>query len=583
MSTVNIKINGYDYTMKHGITILDASFETLKFQREFLQQPIPTLYYLKGVVDVDDSGVCVVEADGKLVNASTTRIREGMEIQTRSDAVMAARREALAKILAIHNKSCVYCMRSTQCELQNLLHEYGFTDEAELPMSSIQPLDLSSVVLVRDNNKCIRCKRCVNVCAKMQAVSAIAATGTGLEASIEPASPKGLAAASCVNCGQCVAVCPVGALTEKPQWELVKEAIADPDKFVVVQVAPAVRAALGESFEFPIGVDTEGRIAGALRRLGFDKVFDTKVGADLTIIEEANELIQRIENDGVLPMMTSCCPGWVKYAEHFYPDLLDNLSTCKSPHTMFGAIIKSWYAEKMDIPKEKIVTVSVMPCTAKKFEITRPDECGAGVPDVDYVITTNELGKMLKDAEIQLEAISPSERFDEPLGEGTGAGVIFGATGGVMEAALRTAVEKLTGKPLEKLEFVDVRGMNGIKEAAYELNGTTVKVAVASGLANANALLTKIKNGEADYQFVEIMACPGGCVNGGGQPHQPAAVRALQDVPNLRADALYRSDDHSALRKSHDNPALNQIYAEYLGEPGSEKAHQLLHTSYIMR
>lgn len=583
MNTVNIKINGYDYTMKHGITILDASFETLKFQREYLQQPIPTLYYLKGVVDVDDSGICVVEADGKLVNASTTRIREGMEIQTRSEAVMAARREALAKILAIHNKSCIYCMRSTQCELQNLLHEYGFTDEAELPMSDIQPLDTSSAVLVRDNNKCIRCKRCVNVCAKMQAVSAIAATGTGLDASIEPASPKGLAAASCVNCGQCVAVCPVGALTEKPQWEQVKEAIEDPDKFVVVQVAPAVRAALGESFEFPVGVDTEGRIAGALRRLGFDKVFDTKVAADLTIIEEANELIERIENNGVLPLMTSCCPGWIKYAEHFYPDMLDNLSTCKSPHTMFGALIKSWYAEKMNIPKEKIVTVSVMPCTAKKFEITRPDECGAGVPDVDYVITTNELGKMLKDAEIQLEAISPSERFDEPLGDGTGAGVIFGATGGVMEAALRTAVEKLTGKSLEKLEFVDVRGMNGIKEAAYELNGTTVKVAVASGLANANALLTKIKNGEADYQFIEIMACPGGCVNGGGQPHQPAAVRALQDVPAMRAAALYRSDDQSALRKSHENPELNKIYAEYLGEPGGEKAHKLLHTGYIMR
>ena len=396
MKTVNIKINGYDYAMKQGITILDASLETLKFQREYLRQPIPTLYYLKGVKDVDDSGVCVVEADGKLVNASTTRVCEGMEIQTRSDAVMAARREALAKILAIHNKSCIYCARSTSCELQELLHEYGFTDEADLPMEKIELPDNSSVVLVRDNNKCIRCGRCINVCAKVQAVSAICATGEGLDKTIAPASPKGLAAASCVNCGQCVAVCPVGALTEKPQWEQVKEAIADPEKFVVVQVAPAVRAALGETFEFPLGVDTEGRIAGALRKLGFDKVFDTKVGADLTIIEEANELIERIENGGVLPMLTSCCPGWIKYAEHFYPDMLDNLSSCKSPHTMFGALIKSWYAEKMGIPKEKIVTVSVMPCTAKKFEITRPDECGADVPDVDYVITTNELGAMLK-------------------------------------------------------------------------------------------------------------------------------------------------------------------------------------------
>lgn len=583
MKTVNIKINGYDYAMKQGITILDASLETLKFQREYLRQPIPTLYYLKGVKDVDDSGVCVVEADGKLVNASTTRVCEGMEIQTRSDAVMAARREALAKILAIHNKSCIYCARSTSCELQELLHEYGFTDEADLPMEKIELPDNSSVVLVRDNNKCIRCGRCINVCAKVQAVSAICATGEGLDKTIAPASPKGLAAASCVNCGQCVAVCPVGALTEKPQWEQVKEAIADPEKFVVVQVAPAVRAALGETFEFPLGVDTEGRIAGALRKLGFDKVFDTKVGADLTIIEEANELIERIENGGVLPMLTSCCPGWIKYAEHFYPDMLDNLSSCKSPHTMFGALIKSWYAEKMGIPKEKIVTVSVMPCTAKKFEITRPDECGADVPDVDYVITTNELGAMLKDAEIQLEAISPSEQFDEPLGEGTGAGVIFGASGGVMEAALRTAVEKLTGKPLENLEFTDVRGMNGIKEASYDLNGTQVKVAVVSGLANANALLTRIKTGEADYQFVEIMACPGGCVNGGGQPHQPAVVRALQDVPAVRAAALYLNDDQSVLRKSHENPELNKIYADYLGKPGSEKAHKLLHTSYIMR
>ena len=583
MKTVNIKINGYDYAMKQGITILDASLETLKFQREYLRQPIPTLYYLKGVKDVDDSGVCVVEADGKLVNASTTRVCEGMEIQTRSDAVMAARREALAKILAIHNKSCIYCARSTSCELQELLHEYGFTDEADLPMEKIELPDNSSVVLVRDNNKCIRCGRCINVCAKVQAVSAICATGEGLDKTIAPASPKGLAAASCVNCGQCVAVCPVGALTEKPQWEQVKEDIADPEKFVVGQVAPAVRAALGETFEFPLGVDTEGRIAGALRKLGFDKVFDTKVGADLTIIEEANELIERIENGGVLPMLTSCCPGWIKYAEHFYPDMLDNLSSCKSPHTMFGALIKSWYAEKMGIPKEKIVTVSVMPCTAKKFEITRPDECGADVPDVDYVITTNELGAMLKDAEIQLEAISPSERFDEPLGEGPGAGVIFGASGGVMEAALRTAVEKLTGKPLENLEFTDVRGMNGIKEASYDLNGTQVKVAVVSGLANANALLTRIKTGEADYQFVEIMACPGGCVNGGGQPHQPAVVRALQDVPAVRAAALYLNDDQSVLRKSHENPELNKIYADYLGKPGSEKAHKLLHTSYIMR
>lgn len=583
MSTVNIKINGYDYTMKKGITILDASFETLKMQREFMQQKIPTLYYLKGVMDVDLSGVCVAEVNGELVNASMTRIKDGMEIQTRTPAVMAARKEALKKILAQHNKSCIYCLRSTSCELQNLLHEYGFTDEPELPKEKIEPLDLSSKVLVRDNNKCIKCKRCINVCAKMQAVSAIAATGEGLDTVIAPSSPAGLAAASCVNCGQCVAVCPVGALTERDQTQAVRDALNDLEKYVVIQVAPAVRAALGEAFEFPIGVDVEGRIAEGLRRLGFDKVFDTKFGADLTIMEEASELIGRIQKDGVLPMITSCCPGWIKYAEHFYPDMLDHISTCKSPHQMQGAIVKTYIAEKENVKKENIVMVSVMPCTAKKFEITREDENGAGVADVDISITTNELAKLFKEAELQLEAMNPSTVFDDPLGKGTGAAVIFGATGGVMEAALRTAAEKLSGKELGSLDYKAVRGMNGIKEAEVDIDGTIVKVAVASGLANANALLTRIKSGEADYQFVEIMACPGGCVNGGGQPHQTAEVRALTDVPAERAAALYRNDANSAIRKSHENPAILDLYREFLGEPGSEIAHELLHTSYIPR
>lgn len=582
MRTVNIKINGYDYTMKKGITILDASFETLKMQREFMQQKIPTLYYLKGVQDVDLSGVCVAEVAGEIVNASTTRIEEGMEIQTHTPAVMEARKKALAEILAKHNKSCLYCFRSTSCELQDLLKEYGFTDEPDLPMKNIEELDLSSKVLVRDNNKCIKCKRCINVCAKMQAVSAIACTGDGLDAEIRPASTAGLAAASCVNCGQCVAVCPVGALTEKTQMDQVKDAIADPQKYVVVQVAPAVRAALGEAFEFPIGVDVEGRMAEALRRLGFDKVFDTKFGADLTIMEESNELIERLKNDGELPLITSCCPGWIKYAEHFYPDMLENISSCKSPHQMQGAIVKTYVANQEHIAKEKIVMVSVMPCTAKKFEITRDDECGAGVPDVDYVITTNELAAMLKDAEIQLEAMNPNAKFDLPLGLGTGAAAIFGVTGGVMEAALRTAVETLTGKEAA-IEYTAVRGMNGIKEASVDVDGTEIKVAVASGLANANQLLTAIKNGMADYQFVEIMACPGGCINGGGQPHQNAATRVLTNVPKTRGEALYRNDANSAMRKSHENPAVKEVYKNLLGEPGSEKAHELLHTSYVIR
>lgn len=582
MRTVNIKINGYDYTMKKGITILDASFETLKMQREFMQQKIPTLYYLKDVQDVDLSGVCVAEVAGEIVNASTTRIEEGMEIQTHTPAVMEARKKALTEILAKHNKSCLYCFRSTSCELQDLLKEYGFTDEPDLPMKNIEELDLSSKVLVRDNNKCIKCKRCINVCAKMQAVSAIACTGDGLDAEIRPASTAGLAAASCVNCGQCVAVCPVGALTEKTQMDQVKDAIADPEKYVVVQVAPAVRAALGEAFEFPIGVDVEGRMAEALRRLGFDKVFDTKFGADLTIMEESNELIERLKNDGELPLITSCCPGWIKYAEHFYPDMLENISSCKSPHQMQGAIVKTYVANQEHIAKEKIVMVSVMPCTAKKFEITRDDECGAGVPDVDYVITTNELATMLKEAEIQLEAMNPNAKFDLPLGLGTGAAVIFGVTGGVMEAALRTAVETLTGKEAA-VEYTAVRGMNGIKEASVDVDGTEVKVAVASGLANANQLLTAIKNGTADYQFVEIMACPGGCINGGGQPHQNAATRVLTNVPKTRGEALYRNDANSAMRKSHENPAVKEVYKNLLGKPGSEKAHEILHTSYVIR
>ena len=580
MQTIHINVNTIELRVKKGTTILEAVRDA---QFPFLDMKIPTLYYLKGVCDVDDSGVCIVEADGEIVNASRVRVKDGMKIQTRTPAVVEARKKALAAILKIHNKDCINCMRVGTCELQELLHEYGFRDEAELSEENLVELDLSSKVLVRDNNKCIRCKRCINVCAKMQAVSAIVATGEGLDTEIVPASSRGLAAASCVNCGQCVAVCPTGALTEKDQTDLVKEALADPEKYVVVQVAPAVRAALGEAFDFNIGVDVEGRIAGALRALGFDKVFDTKVGADLTIMEESAELIDRIRNDGVLPMITSCCPGWIKYAEHFYPDMLDNISSCKSPHTMFGAVIKSYFARKEGIDKNNIVVVSVMPCTAKKFEITREDECGAGVPDVDIVITTNELAKLIKDAELQFEFYGNNEKFDEPLGNGTGAGVIFGATGGVMEAALRTAVEKLTGKELQKLEFTEVRGMNGIKEAAYDLNGAEVKVAIASGLANANALLTKIKAGEAEYQFVEIMACPGGCVNGGGQPHQFPEVRALNNVPALRAAALYKNDENSKLRKSHENPVIEELYDSFLGVPGSRLAHELLHTTYKAR
>ena len=433
----------------------------------------------------------------------------------------------------------------------------GLKNAETMPVEKLEPWDTSSVVLIRDNNKCIKCKRCINVCAKVQAVSAIVATGEGLDTVVQPSSPAGLAAASCVNCGQCVAVCPVGALTEKTAIDAVKEEIANPNKKVFVQVAPAVRAALGEAFEFNLGVDVEGRIAGALRDLGFDKVFDTKVAADLTIIEEANELIDRVQNGGVLPMFTSCCPAWVKYAEHFYPEMLPNLSSCKAPHTMFGAVLKSYYAEKEGLNKEDIVVVSVMPCTAKKFEITREDMDGAGVPDVDYVLTTNELAKMIKDAELRFEFYSNKDKFDDPFNCGTGAGVIFGRTGGVMEAALRTAADKLPG--------------------------VEIKTAVVSGLAEANELLKKIKSGEWDVQFVEVMACPGGCVNGGGQPHQDAKTRLLNDIPKIRKAALDANDEKCEIRKSHEDPAMIKLYEEYMGEPGGERAHKLLHTTYKIR
>ena len=580
LDTVTFKINGIDITAPKDMSILQAvQYADIKYA----DVDIPTLHYLKDVNEIDESGVCVVEVVGKqgLIPAWSCPISEGMEVLTETEKVVEFRKETLRKILEIHDHDCVNCNRTANCELQVLLKRYDMQDEQPAHKKK-DVIDASSIV-VRDTNKCIRCRRCVTVCEKVQGIGAISVTGEGLGAMVAPVSEKGLNYTNCVNCGQCITVCPVGALYERDDTDEVFAAIADQEKFVIVEIAPSVRAALGEALEeFPLGVDVEGKLAAALRRLGFDKVFDTKFSADLTIMEEANEFLNRVQSGGVLPMMTSCCPGWIKYCEHEFPTMINHLSSCKSPQQMFGAVAKSYYAERMGIDKKDIVVVSVMPCTAKKFEMHRDDQNGAGVPDVDISITNRELARMIKKVGIQLEAM-PAEEFDQPLGLGTGAGVIFGATGGVMEAALRTAVEKLTGKELAELDFTEVRGLNGIREASYDVNGMSIKVAVASGLANAKELTARIQNGEAEYHFVEVMACPGGCVNGGGQPQQMASVRAVADIRAVRAEALYSNDAKSKVRKSHENPAIIELYDTYLGGPGSEKAHHLLHTTYVKR
>ena len=577
METVNIKINGMPVQAPAGSTILEAA--------RLAHIDIPTLCFLKDINEIGACRICVVEVKGarSLVAACVYPIAEGMEITTNSPKVLDSRKKTLELILSDHDRKCLSCVRSTNCELQKLCNDLKVENETiyEGDRNNFD-IDDSAAHMLRDNNKCILCRRCVAVCDKVQGIGVIGANERGFKTNISTAFDMDLAETSCVSCGQCIAVCPTGALQEKDSTEEVFKALNDPDKYVVVQTAPAVRAALGEAFGLPIGTNVEGKMVAALRRLGFKKVFDTDFAADLTIMEEATELLDRIKNGGKLPMITSCSPGWIKYCEHYYPDMLENLSSCKSPQQMFGAITKTYFAEKNNIDPEKIVMVSVMPCTAKKFEIGRDDQNAAGVPDVDISITTRELAKMIDRLGINFLSL-PDEKFDDPLGESTGAAVIFGATGGVMEAALRTAVEFLTGDKLENLDFVDVRGTKGIKEASYNVAGMDIKVAVASGLANARQLLDDVKSGKADYHFIEIMGCPGGCVNGGGQPQLPASVRNFTDIRALRAAALYRQDAEMKIRKSHENPAIKKLYDEYLEKPGSHKAHHILHTSYVAR
>lgn len=573
---VNVTIDGKQVQVPEGSTVLEAA--------KIAGINIPTLCYLKGINEIGSCRVCVVEIKGgrALQAACVYPVSEGLEVYTNSPAVRQSRKATVELILSNHDRSCLTCVRNRNCELQALADSLGidkirFTGENEK-----HEIDQLSPSIVRDNNKCVLCRRCVSVCKNVQTVSVIDSAYRGIKTRIGSAFDMSLNDVPCVCCGQCIVACPVGALHENEQIDQVWKALADPSKHVVVQTAPAVRAGLGEEFGMPMGTPVTGKMAAALRRIGFAKVFDTDFGADLTIMEEGNELLERIENGGTLPMITSCSPGWVKFCEHFFPEFIPNLSSCKSPHQMFGAVLKSYYAEKNNLDPKDIYVVSVMPCSSKKYESARDEMNATGYRDVDAVITTRELAKMIKQSGIEFSALE-DENFDDPFGIGTGAGVIFGATGGVMEAALRTVKELAEGEELKNIDFDAVRGTKGIKEASVNIAGKDIKVAVVHGLGNARKVLEDVKAGKADYQFIEIMACPGGCVTGGGQPIVNSKTLAEVDVKRERAKALYQEDKSLPIRQSHKNPAIKMIYDEFLEKAGSHKAHKLLHTHYHER
>ena len=575
MDTVNIKINGRDYTVAKNLTVLEACREA--------NINIPTLCYMKGINEIGACRLCLVEIKGarSLAAACVQPISEGMEINTNTPAVRNARKLNLELILSDHDMNCLSCDKNQKCELQKYCKEYGVTDlnhfagaKNKFEVESVTPY------LVRDNNKCILCRRCVAVCKHNQGVGVIGANDRGFDTHIGCAFEQTLDKTSCIGCGQCVVACPTAALTEKDDTAKVWDAIHDPKKHVAICAAPSVRATLGECFDMKPGTDVEGKMVAAIKRLGFDGVYNMNLTADLTILEEANEFLQRFTTGGKLPLITSCSPGWVKYCEHYYPEFTDNLSSCKSPQQMFGALYKTYFAEKNNLDPKDIFFVSVIPCTAKKFEVQRDHQNAAGVPDVDVAITTRELAKMIESAGIDFVTL-PDEQFDSPFEIGSGAGAIFGATGGVMEAALRTAAATL-GVKLDKLELEEVRGTDAIKKATYKLGDHTVNVAVASGTANAKTLLEQVKAGEK-IDFIEIMACPGGCVNGGGQPVQPMSVRNYTDLKAIRAKVLYDADKDLPYRESHKNPEVEMLYKEFFGKPGSEKAHHILHTKYVKR
>ncbi len=573
---VTLKIDGRTVQAEDGMTVLEACLQ------EGIR--IPTLCNLKDINNIGACRMCLVEdaKSGKLQASCVLPVSEGLEVKTASPKVLEARRAVLELILSDHDRSCLTCKRNQTCELQALANEMGVSEIEFQGTRIIKTIDELSPSVVRDNNKCILCRRCVAACAKTQGVCAIGVQNRGFKSQIGSEFGKSLGEVACINCGQCIAACPTGALTEKDATKEVWAALNDPKKFVVFQPAPAVRVAIGEEFGMPIGTRCTGKLAAAMRRLGADRVFDVDFAADLTIMEEGTELLQRIQNGGVLPMITSCSPGWIKFCEHFYPEFIPNLSTCKSPNQMQGAVTKTYFAEKNGLDPRDIFVVSVMPCTAKKFEIQRPEMGRDGYRDVDANLTTRELARMIRQAGIDFVHL-PDEDFDDVLGESTGAAVIFGVTGGVMEAALRTVADILSKQDLKEIEYQDVRGLTGIKEATVSIAGMEIKVAVAHGTANAAKLLDAIKAGEKTYHFIEIMGCPGGCVTGGGQPIVDARTRYFVDPKAARAAATYDEDEAKTIRKSHENPAIKKIYAEFLGEPCGHKSHELLHTHYVDR